>query len=1309
MDIKYIQLAGWHDGMSSIIEQDLPFEKGEPMNSVLFLKNYNPNVILQSLVMREGKDIYDFQNRVITYVDDSNVIPSVKYPVRQFISELLDKGRITANELFIKLNDNLLGWGILETTRPIYFKSPLLFFKSIVDDKTYTDIVSGIIERVNDYYVYKWHNPFYLEKEEGDFTDKGIKVQGELSDFYNYANLVILTTVKARKEWEGIDTYPVYVYAYDDRAKYFKYQFMPYNIQPNQNESTSTWKVRKPLNYLYRTQSVRHLEMMNLSPVYLPLYIRNRSTKDIIGPYEDDYINYMNLRFAYKEGYGYYETMAKTKFSNWKGNLEYPYDSWSINEFSKPLDLVGYENIAAIDNINQNFDKVSNGIDILFWQTDELPSYHKDKEGVPLQFTPEQVTWNFLYSDYDNLRRGDYHLTIEPIQHDMDLYTKVSILPRNINVSGVTYQGSHYPIDTVDINNLQAYYMNLLSVPAKIKYKNTEETYSTKLHPAFTNFSLIKASTNNTDIIGNDVEDAIRYWIDGHKDTHKPFLHFCLPKYSEKDLPRYWLPEEKIPYVLTAVIGGIEVELKRGTYLIPQSYEFEQLQHSPIYTQIWGNGVEWFREIKSNTLRTGNPNTIIRNQHVHLFGNHANRLEYIEVQNAGSEGGPTYGWNPNYFSVQKTDGGWEYGNGVPYPVYSRVPFTMFTIRLNYETLQNALDDLPSEMTEIRLYISAADNTQGLIKRTVDGSLFSPVDMGYAKPLVQDKNDNQYRLVKRFILRGEEGVTNVGNRWGLYNRNTQGIESYAGTNKWAEIKNNDTSDYSNIVTLPNSAVYAIPETWNQQNTSSGQLNFRNMQGYGIQWTPDFYIWDYANTGDFLSENLVATGEEQIWQGKGARLVTVTRGATVIAGCQNEKFEEEEGIIRVSLVQNGNISNELFPEVNKLYVGRAYFTAIVNFREQIILFSQTSLYRVILNDLTNASTWEVFDAIDGQGTFNNKSVAVTPYGVCFANKNSIWFTDGTQINNIGKGIETLYRSSMSNQVVHTFTQLFGQIPNSSDIELVYESKSNELHVISDIGISTFHWIYNFEFKNWRTNEIPTQYNDDKRISAPLYGKVSTKLKSINDEAESGLIRLVTNSIKHDGRIVPYSYINCLTFDYIPSGQIRDNIFTLTDSPIYAHITNEPKNITGTFITHDIGDGINDYLLENVILEMYPLNIELWGSTIRDKYNIDDKDPKLIICPRHLSNANNLSNYNKQNRDIIELNMRDQWQKWLVRTSPTDQSPSDKSRGYITPRESFIYLTPFGVSFRKSIMMFQSNSITMIRTMQLKIRQMIRKIFS
>ena len=72
-----------------------------------------------------------------------------------------------------------------------------------------------------------------------------------------------------------------------------------------------------------------------------------------------------------------------------------------------------------------------------------------------------------------------------------------------------------------------------------------------------------------------------------------------------------------------------------------------------------------------------------------------------------------------------------------------------------------------------------------------------------------------------------------------------------------------------------------------------------------------------------------------------------------------------------------------------------------------------------------------------------------------------------------------------------------------------------------------------------------------------------------------------------------------------------------------------------------------------------------------------------------------------------MGDQWFKWLHRTSPTTKSPS--TNGYISPRESFIYRAPFGISFRKSVFMFKTKSMSMVRTIQLKIRSMQRKIYS
>ena len=57
MENKVTAISGWHEGMIDSIEGDFQFESNKPMNSVLWLENFNPNKILQSIVLRDAMGI----------------------------------------------------------------------------------------------------------------------------------------------------------------------------------------------------------------------------------------------------------------------------------------------------------------------------------------------------------------------------------------------------------------------------------------------------------------------------------------------------------------------------------------------------------------------------------------------------------------------------------------------------------------------------------------------------------------------------------------------------------------------------------------------------------------------------------------------------------------------------------------------------------------------------------------------------------------------------------------------------------------------------------------------------------------------------------------------------------------------------------------------------------------------------------------------------------------------------------------------------------------------------------------------------
>ena len=72
------------------------------------------------------------------------------------------------------------------------------------------------------------------------------------------------------------------------------------------------------------------------------------------------------------------------------------------------------------------------------------------------------------------------------------------------------------------------------------------------------------------------------------------------------------------------------------------------------------------------------------------------------------------------------------------------------------------------------------------------------------------------------------------------------------------------------------------------------------------------------------------------------------------------------------------------------------AMASFAGRIFAFSETKVFKIEPNNLFIEDTWE------GMGTFNQKSVFVSDYGMCWCDKNNIYLWDGRQVKTIGDAI-------------------------------------------------------------------------------------------------------------------------------------------------------------------------------------------------------------------------------------------------------------------------------------------------------------------
>jgi hypothetical protein len=187
---------------------------------------------------------------------------------------------------------------------------------------------------------------------------------------------------------------------------------------------------------------------------------------------------------------------------------------------------------------------------------------------------------------------------------------------------------------------------------------------------------------------------------------------------------------------------------------------------------------------------------------------------------------------------------------------------------------------------------------------------------------------------------------------------------------------------------------------------------------------------------------------------------------------------------SLVQNGVIAEDVFIKERVLYIGHNKHVALVNFREQLWVFSRFDMTRVMFNQITDETTWEYADVVQ-QGTFDKKTVCVTPYGVAWLNTAGLWLSDGGEPQNIGIAVlPTLQRIAANS--VHQYYDIThparegssGDLGNviqlggfNAYMEVTYVYDTDEIIVSSPIWIEDefpdmdFRLVWSFPHKNWR----------------------------------------------------------------------------------------------------------------------------------------------------------------------------------------------------------------------------------------------------
>lgn len=705
-----------------------------------------------------------------------------------------------------------------------------------------------------------------------------------------------------------------------------------------------------------------------------------------------------------------------------------------------------------------------------------------------------------------------------------------------------------------------------------------------------------------TSSTSKDIYEVVE-WNDTNSGFHYVLVH-SIPDYKAMSFPRCWLKGETIPYAITGLINGVEVYLTHGEYSI-NGASLNVPTPASVSAQEALNGADWRLMAKSMKLKAWQTY-----QEYDIVPAYKDTGVDIEVNN-----------------------------------YTQV---YFTLRID-AAFFNEMSNLNIE--SIKIYVSKPSD-ESILKNIGRTGSFPPPPLSYHKPLqASTTNDipsdfSNYALVKEFCMqkpgkkiqsyddyRGEETATNA---WLRY------ADVY-GDAVWA-VPQDDGDEFPNIVSTFDGRVPIQP--WLGPFTGSGnfnnfpRINQHDLSSASPGWTPDFIIWDYPTGSPLL---LGSSGK--YWKGLGARLICVIKGRTFLAGTIDSKGMEEPAIVRYSTVQSGAISPDVFVDEDQIQVGHLPQTSIFEFREQLVVFNREGFYRLVMPSITDVSSWEFLEGSHGQGTFSQKTVTTTPHGFCFVNENGVWISDGgkpeslSNMQEAGIVIESIIKKLAINTaypylLIHDpgqvpqrfFTSDNEQfVPHNTALELNYDDAEDELIITSPVwkenllcgqrilhtfllssayfpenGNQEIRLIFNFKARNWRVEsyimpDLNNSLDPNNTYIEPNFDGLQIPVNSSTfltwgrtHKLHTMLHGLLTTRFVHNVRNGLGDYYvefgtkdTSLYYDkYLKNAALFQNDSNNIFSPIYANL-----------ITHEIGNGRDDYLFHSLISECEPRE---WQNT-------------------------------------------------------------------------------------------------------------------
>ena len=1280
---------------------------------VTWCENFTPNKIIGSLIKRAG-----LNNKAYMYENTNYPLHVQRFIEQGTIKEYYNETpgiRINYSALnhdinsFVDLN-RILGFHELSTSRPIASRVPLILFTD--NDNTESFIASYYVRRYeNDYYV-QWNETFNMPNL--DMLDEHKNhIHGIISDYDNIGDVMLFVSKKSQTSEQY---YPVYVYAYNDGRRYLEHWFKPDNNPPDSNKEY--WHVRKNSQEYKLTAHQVAIKTMNMYLIKNGKLINDKFLGTARGmkwdqliseglfPEQSDLPN--NQKPITRTSGNTVDTLDSVVSVVFFQSGRLPYGAMGNNTYNSSDDFW-----YTVEALNTEWLPYENrtGYKRPNYQSDELYGF------IPCGF---QMSNNYAHDYIMN----NFAFPIKPIlvkykgstDNDLDINMYIE--------RALPYCRSN--IEEKYLSKLTSFEDMYGKMGKALVFHYNQDTGEHNLHNDIVIRTMLPKYRGN---------GTPRPYLAGEK---IPFVLTAIINGTETELYRdvYTVQEANKRSVdesilnksgtlskdgklrLAQIVDEFEVNPNLGpnfAFYRPkperafiESYDVDEVCWTNVYENkdrftdgdfefnAWEPYPSTYEDLAGNKYAQG-----LRGQRVLMPDDTINGRVSDVFKQSGEQ------WKPEVN-----------GKEVFFRDYDATPeagYVYFTLRINAPDYNSAMGILPDGLTEFKLYFAEGDMTKGLVQYDDQGKVWNYSTQGYSTHRAIANDSNNYRLVKRFTVSNSKGITEP--QYSAINESTQGLSGYENTNSWIAV-----SDTDGI----GKGIYAVPNHWRdlevpshydtlpEHNNLGGNrvLNFHNLnidyQMSGLsnddyfgdlqrksitgfegftpdipmnQWSSDFCLWDYPTNSQLLTENV----STENWDGVGAGLICVVNGVVVIGDLQDKELQPEDGVVRFAGIKNNVVMTDVFPAQNKYRIGKERHTALISWREQLLAFSETGFYKVMVRGI-NPADWILVDKFEGQGVLHKKHIAVTPQGIMFMNKNGVFVTDGQTIQELSTIISNVYRTFMDNTQTGTnILRPTNFLPRPSegymksisygyyiqDSELIYDNVNNELVVVIKDRKWVAELVFNLTHKNWHIRSHGYEHDDDAVECSFDY---RTRLRS-HFCGESGLTWIAQENIYSKETNNTTSWLSFHSY----LGRETDPLFIETLKSVgsvytfgaYQDLDKKlDKPIWGAIITDTIGDGINDHHAFKIEFAGIPLSQDIRSTReLKEHLYLVDRVNMNYVYGNHHNSV-----------DLFSANFRPNWERWFLKNSPGILAPSQT--GIINPvsRESYVQLVPRGQTFRR-----------------------------